>query len=76
MKKLAYSLICSRKMSVQKAVYLCLPELRIRKCQPGVMFLSINLPHERIRLLKAEKELLETPEDTKDVDLVELLKTV
>ena len=66
-KKLAYSFICSRQMSVQEAVYLCLPKLWLRKCQPGVMFLNTNLPHERIRLLKTEKELLEMPEDSKDI---------
>ena len=27
MKELAYSFICSRQMSVQDAIYLCLPEL-------------------------------------------------
>ena len=27
MKELAYSLICSRQMSVQDSIYLCLPEL-------------------------------------------------
>ena len=46
-KKLADSFICSRLMSVQEAVYLCLPELWLRKCQQGVMFLNTNLPYER-----------------------------
>ena len=46
---------------------LWLRELWLRKCQPGVMFLSTNFPHERIRLLKTEKELLEMPEDSKDI---------
>ena len=32
MKKLAYSFICSRQMSVQRVVYLCLSELCLRKC--------------------------------------------
>ena len=67
MKKLAYLFICSRQMSVQEAVYLCLPELWLRKYQPRVMFLNTNLCQERIRLLKTEKELLEMPEDSKDI---------
>ena len=66
MKKLAYSFICSRQMSVQEAVYLCLPELWLRLCQPSVMFLNTNLPHKRIRLLKTEEELLQMPEDSKN----------
>ena len=45
-KKLVYSFICPRQMSAQEAVYLCLPELRLRKCQLGVMFMNTNLPHE------------------------------
>ena len=52
MRKLAYSLICSRLMPAQEAVCFCLPELLLKKCQPGVRFLNTNLPHKRIRLLK------------------------
>ena len=46
MKKLVYLFICSRQMTVQESVYLCLPELRLRKCQLGVMFINTNMPHE------------------------------
>ena len=46
MKRLAYLFICSRQTSVQETVYLCLPELWLIICQPGVMFLSTNLAHE------------------------------
>ena len=67
MKKLSYLFVCCRQMSVQEAVYLCLPKLWLRKCKPGVIFLNTNLPHEPIRLLKTEKELLEMPEDSKDI---------
>ena len=52
MRKLAYSLICSRLMPAQEAACFCLPELLLKKCQPGVRFLNTNLPHKRIRLLK------------------------
>ena len=76
MKKLAYSFICSRQMSIEEAVYLCLPELWLRKCLPGVMFLNTNLPHEQIRLLKTEKELLEMPGDSKNLHInMEVLKS-
>ena len=54
-------------MSVEEAVCLCLPELWLRKCQPGVMFLNTNLLHERLSLLKSEEELLEMPEHSKDI---------
>ena len=63
MKKLAYSFICSRQMSVQEAIYLCLPELWLRNCRPGVFYLNNNVPNERIRLLKSEEQLQEMPEN-------------
>ena len=31
------------------------------------MFFNPNLPYERVRLLKTEKELLDMPEDCKDI---------
>ena len=31
------------------------------------MFFNTNLPYERVRLLKTEKELLDMPEDSKDI---------
>ena len=65
MKKLTSSFIYLRQISVQEAVYLCLPELWLRKCQLSVLFLNNNLHHERIGLLKTEKELLEMFEDSK-----------
>ena len=46
MKRLTYLFICSRQKAVQETLYLCLPELWLTICQPGVMFLSTNLPPE------------------------------
>ena len=31
------------------------------------MFFNTNSPYERVRLLKTEKELLDMPEDSKDI---------
>ena len=47
MKKLAYSFICSGQMSVQEAVYICLPKLWLRKCQSGVLYFNTYVPNER-----------------------------
>ena len=52
-KKLAYSLISSRQLSVQEAVYNILPELGLRKCSPGLSFINTNLPNNRIRMIKS-----------------------
>ena len=54
-------------MSVLEAVYLCLPELWPRKCQPGALYLNTNVPNERIRLLKSEEELHEMPENSTNI---------
>ena len=48
LKKIAYSFISSRQLSVQEAVYNALPELWLRKCSPGISFINTNLPNNRI----------------------------
>ena len=57
MKKIAYSFISSRQLSVQVAVYNVLPELWLRKCSPGISFINTNLPNNRIRMIKFKEEL-------------------
>ena len=56
MQKLSQVFISARQFSVQEAVYLCLPELWLRKCFPRVTFLNTSLPNDRIRILKPETE--------------------
>ena len=48
LKKIAYSFISSRQLSVQEAVYNALPELWLRKYSPGISFINTNLPNNRI----------------------------
>ena len=57
MKKITYSFLSSRQLSVQEAVYNVLPELWFRKCSPGISFTKTNLPHNGIRMIKYKKEL-------------------
>ena len=56
-KKIAYSFISSRQLSVQEAVCNVLPELWIRKCSPGISFINTNLPNNRITMIKCKEKL-------------------
>ena len=67
MKKIAYSFIASRKLSVQEAVYNVLPELCLRKCYPGISFINTNLPNNRISMIKSKEELELLPENSTDI---------
>ena len=75
-KELAYSFICSRQMSVQEVVYLCLPELWLRKCQPSVLHLNTNMPNERIRLLKSGEKFREMSENSTNICKTEIFENV
>ena len=57
MKKIAYSFISSRQLSVQEAVYNVLSELRLRICSPAISFINTNLPNNGIRMIKSTEEL-------------------
>ena len=62
MYKLACSFICSRQLSVQEAVYFCLPELWLRKCCPAILFINTNLREEysKLNFLKTVEMFLKT----------------
>lgn len=62
MKKVAYSFIITRRPSVQEAVYNILPELL-----PGISFININLPKNRIKMIKSKEQLNELSDDSTDV---------
>ena len=67
MKKIAYSFISPRQLSVQEAVHNVLPELWLRKCSPGISFINTNLPNNRIRMIKSKEELVLLPENSTDI---------
>ena len=54
MKQIAYSFIIARQLSVQESVYDILPELWLRKCLPGFLFINTNLLENRIRMVKSK----------------------
>ena len=57
MRKLWQAFISARQFSVQETVYLCFPELWLRKSFPRITFRNTSLPNDRIRILKSETEL-------------------
>ncbi|XP_057310673.1 uncharacterized protein LOC130648634 [Hydractinia symbiolongicarpus] len=67
MYRIASAFLCSRQVSVQEAVYLCLPELWLRKCFPKTTYVNSGLPSDRIRIYKSEEEIKELSSDSTDV---------
>ena len=61
MKTIAKAYLCSRKRSMQEALYHILPELNLRRIFPAVCLVNTNSPEERIQVLLSEKELRELP---------------
>ena len=67
LKKIAYSFISSRQLSVQEAVYNALPEMWLRKYSPGISFTKTNLPNNRIWMIKSKEELELLLENSTDI---------
>ena len=67
MYKIASAFATSRHISLQEAVALTLPELWLRKCFPKTVFISTNIPTERVKFCKSEKEIRELNPDSTDV---------
>ena len=67
LKKIAYSFISSRQLSVQEAVYNALPEMWLRKYSPGISFINTNLPNNRIWMIKSKEELELLPDNSTDI---------
>ena len=66
MKQIVYSFIIARQLSVQESVYDILPELWLRKCLPGFLFINTNLPENRIRMVKSKGVLEALSGDSTD----------
>ena len=67
MYKLACVFIWSHQLSVQEAVYVCLPELWLCKCSPGVVFINTSMSDDHFHILKTEEELRELADDSVNV---------
>ena len=65
-KQIVYSFIIARQLSVQESVYDILPELWLRKCLPGFLFINTNLLENRIRMVKSKGVLEALSGDSTD----------
>ena len=75
MRKLSQEFVSARQLSVQEAVYLCPPELWLRKCFPRVTFINTSIPNDGIRILKSETELHELNDDSTDIFKAGIIET-
>ena len=67
MHKLASSYSRSKQAFLQEAVYYSLPELWLRKCFPGTVFVNTSIPSERIQICKSVEEIEELNPDSTDI---------
>ena len=67
MKSIAQAYATKSECSVQEAVYHIMPELWMRKCFPGIVFVNSNLPEDRYKIFKSEEVLSELPADSTDI---------
>ena len=65
MHKLASSYSSSRQVSLQEAMSHSLPEIWLRKCFPGTVFVNTRILPKRIRICKPVEEIEELDPDTK-----------
>ena len=68
-KKISAAYSSSPQISLQEAVWHCLPELYMRKCFPKTIYINTSIPNERIRMCKSKKDLEELGPDSNDIFL-------
>lgn len=67
MKSIAKACNTKRKFSLQKAIYLLIPELWLCRIFPRVIFLNGNLFEKHYRMFKKKAEIDELPDDKIDL---------
>ena len=67
LRKIGAAFLSTREVSSQECVYRCMPELWLRKVFPKTVFVSTDLPDNRIRVAKSKIELDELDEDSTDI---------
>ena len=67
LRKIGAAFLSTREVSSQECVYRCMPELWLRKIFPATVFVSTELPEERIRITKSQQELEDLDDDSTDV---------
>ena len=67
MKSITRAYATKRECSVQKAVYLVMPELWLRRVFPRLIFLNSNLPEKRYKIFKKKGDIKVLPDDSTDL---------
>ena len=67
LRKIGAAFLSTREVSSQECVYRCMPELWLRKILPATVFVSTDLPEERIRVTKSQQELEDLDDNSTDV---------
>ena len=67
LRKVGAAFLSTREVSAQECVYRCMPELWLRKTFPKTIFVSTDLPQNRLRIPKSQDELDELEDDSTDI---------
>ena len=67
LKKLGATFLSAREVSAQECVYRCMPELWLRKMFPGTIFVSTDLPENRLKMIKKSQDLEQLDEHSTDI---------
>ena len=67
LRKIGTAFLSTREVSAQECVYRCIPELWLRKIFPKTIFVSTDLPQNRLRIPKSQDELDELEDDSTNI---------
>ena len=67
LRNIGAAFLSTREVSAQECVYSCMPELWLRKIFPKTVFISTDLPENRVRFAKTQQKLDELDDDSTDI---------
>ena len=67
MKSVAQTYVNKKDCSIQECVYQVLSGQWLKKTFPGFIFANSNIPEKRYRICREEKDIIQLPEDSRDI---------
>ncbi|XP_063692079.1 uncharacterized protein LOC134824229 [Bolinopsis microptera] len=67
LRQLGNTFLNSRSVSVQEAIFRCLPQLSLSHFKPSVLFIPSDMPGDRHGIVKPRSTLQQLPDDSEDV---------
>ena len=67
LRKIGATFLSTREVSPQECVYRCMPGLWLRKIFPKTVFVSTDLPENRVRFAKTQQKLDKLDDDSTDI---------